>query len=105
MKKELKDFLKVADTELSKIIESVANDLIEKSPEDYNPKFEDYGWYNNGVGMACCGGEWTYNEEKAYEDALEKIADSIQDGDIEYLDMLLMKEEFCHALAEYIRSK
>lgn len=105
MKKELKNFLRVADAALKKLTESVASDLIENNPEDYNPKFEDYGWYNNGVGMACCGGEWTYNEEKAHEDAKEKIAESIENDYIEYLDTLLFNKEFCHALAEYIRSR
>lgn len=105
MKKELKDFLRVADIELGKVIESVMVDLEEEDPEKYNERFEDYGYYNNGVGMACCGGEWVYDDEKAHEDAVEKIADSIQDGDIEYLDMLLMKKAFRHALADLIRSK
>lgn len=105
MRKELKNFLKVADEELEKIIESVGFDLKEDDPEKYHEHFEDYGWYNNGVGMACCGGEWCYDEEKAQEDAIDVIADSIQDGDIEYLDMLLEKKAFRHALADLIRSR
>ena len=105
MNKEFKNFLKVADTVLEKLTESVAGDLIEKTPENYNPKFEDYGWYNNGVGMACCGGEYVYDEEKAYDDAKEKIAESIEHDYIEYLDVLFENKEFCTALADYIRSR
>lgn len=104
MKKELIKFIKVADKALDEVVESVMTDLEEDDPEKYNRHFEDYGWYNNGVGMACCGGEYCYDDDKATEDAIDKIADSIEDGDIEYLDMLLMKKDFRHALADYIRS-
>ena len=97
MKKELKNFLRVADIELGKVIESVMVDLEEEDPEEYQTGYASYGSFNNGVGWSSCGGEIEYDDDRATEDAINKIAARIEDGDIEILDMLLMKKAFRHA--------
>lgn len=59
------------------LIEEVAQDLIEENPDNYNPQWADYGYINNGVGWVCCGGEYTYDEDQAREDAKEKLLESL----------------------------
>lgn len=104
MKKELKNFLKIADKAIDKLADEIAEKLIDKNPEDYNPTFEDYGYYNNGVGMACCGGEMLFDEDAAREDAIEQIADDVESKQGDYWFDLLENDEFRRALADLIRS-
>lgn len=102
--KEIKEFLKAADIALEKVIEDVAETLIDRNPEDYNPEYCDYGCYNNGVGWASYGGQVEYDEDKAREDAIEKIADSFENGETDYY-WVLEDENLCKALANLIRMK
>lgn len=69
---------KTLKSEISSFLSDVANRLIENNPEDYETGYTDYGYYHNGVGFACCGKEMTYNEDKAYEDAKEKLVEDIE---------------------------
>ena len=57
-----------------------ADELIEKKPEEYYTGTADYGYYNNGLGMACYGTESTYDEAKAYDDAIEELSIDIANG-------------------------
>lgn len=63
--------------EIQYFISEIADYLIEQHPEEYETGYADYGYYNNGVGMACCGGETTYDEDKAYEDAKKQLLEDI----------------------------
>lgn len=69
---------KTLKTELNNFISAIADKLIENNPEDYEKGYVDYGYYHNGVGMACYGKEMEYDEDKAFEDAKEKIIEDIQ---------------------------
>lgn len=85
-------------------IQEIADKLIEDNPDEYRLGYVDYGYYNNGVGMASCGGEWEYDEDKAYEDAKEKFAESVENYDSEeYLLQLLENDTFRNTLANMIR--
>lgn len=79
-----------------------AERLIERDPEKYYEGEADYGYYNNGVGMACYGKEARYDEDSAYEDAIEAIAVDIANGS-EYFQ-LFDDNKFTEALANYIRT-
>lgn len=59
-------------------IKKMADFLIEKNPEEYQLNYADYGYIHNGVGMVSCGGEWEYNEEKAYDDAKEILLEELE---------------------------
>lgn len=54
---------------IENIIDDTAEHLINKNAEKYEIGTTDYGYYNNGVGMACCGKETVYDEEQAKKDA------------------------------------
>lgn len=84
-------------------IEEIAETLIEENPEDYYLGYESYGWYHNGVGMASCGGEKVYDEDRAWNDASEKLAIDTANGGDDY--ELLYNEKFLTAIAKYIRSR
>ena len=85
-------------------IQEIADKLIEDNPDEYRLGWASYGSYNNGVGMASYGGEWEYDEDKAYEDAKEKFAESIENYDSEeYLLQLLENDIFRNTLANMIR--
>ena len=74
MKKETKEFLKIADNLLKSYIKMTADDLLECYPDRYRLGTTDYGHYHNGVGFASCGGEETiYDTKRAYNDALESV--------------------------------
>lgn len=53
-------------------IDAETQSEIENHPEDYETYY-DCGYYNNGVGMASCGGDYEYDEEKARETVLEEL--------------------------------
>lgn len=105
MNKELKDFLRAADKALENLTQKIADKLIEDCPEDYNPQWCSYGSFNNGAGWSECGGEYEYDEDIAYQDALERIADDIEYENFEYIDDLLEYDEFRKTLANLIRSR
>lgn len=58
---------------INDLINNTADYLLKKHPERYEQGVADYGYYHNGVGMACCGKETIYNEEAAREDAKELL--------------------------------
>lgn len=62
---------------MKKLLNKIAKKLIEKNPDKYLLGEDDYGYYNNGVGMACYGKEKVYDEEQAYEDAKEYLIENI----------------------------
>ena len=62
---------------MKKLLNKIAKELIEKNPDEYLLGEDDYGYYNNGVGMACYGKEKIYNEEQAYKDAKEYLIENI----------------------------
>ena len=84
-------------------IEKIAKKLIEDNPDEYYKGYESYGSYNNGVGMASYGGEDVYDEERAREDACEKLAEDTANGGDDY--ELLYNEKLLTAIAEYIKSR
>lgn len=47
--------------------------LLQYYPEKYEAGTTDYGYYHNGVGMACYGKEIVYDTKKAFEDAKERM--------------------------------
>lgn len=53
-------------------IDSETQSEIKNHPEDYETYY-DCGYYNNGVGMVSCGGDYEYDEEKARETVLEEL--------------------------------
>ena len=97
------------NTELTKRVRDLASEiaesLIEKNPEDYYVNTVDYGYYDNGVGTACYGKEEVFDDDRAYEDALEVIATDIANGSNDYetaIKLFLEDEKITSALAKYI---
>lgn len=90
---------------LKNIVRDLASDeaqrLIENNPDKYYKGESDYGCYNNGCGMASYGSEPLYDEDLAYEDALEAIAIDTANGGEYY--HLLENEKLTSAIAEFIR--
>ena len=92
--------------DFNEVIKNLASEeaerLIERDPEKYYLRTNDYGYYNNGVGMDCYGKEDEYDEDQAYEDAIEAIAIDIANGSEYY--QLFDNNKFTEALAKYIRT-
>lgn len=78
-----------------------ANRLIENDPEKYYIGKADYGHYHNGVGWASYGSESVYDEDRAYEDAIEAIAIDVANGGEYY--HLLEDNLITSELAQFIR--
>lgn len=79
-----------------------SNNLIERDPEKYYQGKASFGSYHNGVGWASYGCEDTYDEDLAYEDALEAIAIDVANGGEQY--NLLENNKLTSAIANLIRS-
>lgn len=97
------------DEQLIETLEDIVRDLaseevdrlIERDPEKYYIGEASYGCYNNGVGMASYGSEPEYDEDLAYEDAIEAIAIDTANGGEYY--HLLENEKLTSAIAQFIR--
>ena len=99
MKTEIKKLLTIADKILEGYINDTAEDLIGKNPDEYYLETTDYGFYNNGVGFASCGGrEDVYDEEKAREDAIDQIKEEISNPSEDFYYRFAENEEFITAL-------
>lgn len=84
-------------------IQEIADDLIENNPEAYCLG-KDTDYVNVGIGNVCVRSETIYDEDKAYEDAKEKFAESVENYDSEeYLLQLLENDTFRNTLANMIR--
>lgn len=105
MKKEFKEFLRVATKSIDKLLEEVAQDLIESDEDEYCIGEDDYGCYNNGVGWASFGKEKVFDEQRAFEHAVDKVANNLRDMDSYYLQCLLEDDDFRKALVDLIRSR
>lgn len=89
--------------EISKLLEK----LIEDDPEKYCTGTTDYGYYNNGIGMACYGKEKTYDDDKAYNDARDAIAEDIANESVQYeyaIKLFIENKELTTALAKWIKT-
>ena len=84
-------------------IESIAEQLIDENPDDYYLGEESLGWYHNGVGMASYGSHKAYDEDKAFEDAKEKLAEDTANGGEDY--ELLFDDKIMTVLAKFISSR
>lgn len=98
--------------ELRKAIRKEATDLaktlIEKDPEKYYTGECDFGYYDNGCGMACYGKEKRYDEDRAYTDALIVIADDIanESSDYEYaIKLFVNNKDLTKELAKWIKDQ
>ena len=95
--------------ELRKAIYETASErshkLIEQDPEKYYTGECDFGYYDNGCGMACYGKEKRYDEDTAYSDAINEIADDIanESNDFEYaIKFFVENKELTKKLAKWI---
>lgn len=99
MKTEIKKLLTVADKILEGYINDTAEDLIGKNPDEYYLETTDYGFYNNGVGFASCGGrEDVYDEERARDDAIDQIMEETSDSAENLYSRFAENDEFVEAL-------
>lgn len=97
------DLLDKLNSVIDNMISDIKDKLIEENPDEYYIGEESYGYYNNGVGMASCGSEKVYDEDRAWSDAAEKLAIDTANGGDDY--ELLFKEELLTEIAKYIRSR
>ena len=91
--------------ELRKMISKQADRLMEEDPEKYYEGTRDYGYYDNGVGMACYGKEKVYDEDQAYEDAKKLIAEDVANGSADYetaYTLFIDNNKITSALAKFI---
>lgn len=106
-KKLLDDFYNALKETLYKKASEISESLIESNPDDYNPQEVDCGYYNNGVGYAFYGKEIEYNEERAFKDAVEEIADDFENLSQKYescYQFFAEEEKLSKALADLIRT-
>lgn len=67
----------------------LAQKKIEREPEEYRTQFCDYGYYNNGCGWVSSGGEWEYDEEQAYNDAVDEMLENVYSENFDELGNFL----------------
>ena len=79
------------------LIDQMVVEELENNEEEYFLGTDDYGCYHNGVGFVVNGAHAVYDEEKARENVIEGIAESIREGKPE-------SEPFCKLLADWIES-
>ena len=84
------------------IIHEESNRLIEQDPEEYYIGKENFGSMNNGCGFVKLDGGNVYDEDRAWDDAVEAIAIDIANGSEYY--QLFDNNKFTEALAKYIRT-
>lgn len=85
----------------------LADNLIENNPNEYNPREVDYGYYHNGTGFSCYGKDTEYDENKAFEHAIDKIATDIANSgdDYEfYYKFFVENNKLTEALAKLIKT-
>lgn len=84
------------------IVYNQSQRLIEDDPQEYFLRKEDAGYINNGAGWVLCEApENVYDEERAFENAKEKIIENIDDFDF---DIFIENEKFIDELKRLIRS-
>ena len=104
MNKELREFLKVSSEILEQCIENKIDDVIEKDPDNFYLETVDYGYYNNGVGFASCGGrEDIYDREKARDYAIDEILEETNNVMDNFYYHFADNEKFVTALNNLIR--
>lgn len=93
--------LEIFNERVRKLASEESQRLIENDPDKYYQYTADYGYYDNGVVKACYGREKVYDEDRAYEDAIEAIAIDVANGGEYY--HLLEDNAITTELANYIR--
>lgn len=105
MKKEIRKFLTITDQIIKDYIKECSIDLIEKDPDEYYLETTDYGYYNNGVGFASCGGqEDIYDEDRAYDDAINNLKEELDNPAEDFYYRLTQNKEFVEALNNIIET-
>lgn len=100
---------------MKEYIYEMAQKLIDNNPEEYQGKYCDYGYINNGVGFVSCGGEYEYNEEQAFEDAKQVLLDELdfyagknnimpEDNLMDAMEVLLQDEDVYNLIKTKIES-
>ena len=102
LKEKEQDVIDVLKDLVRTLASEEAERLIERDPEKYYQGKASFGSYHNGVGWASYGCEDRYDEDLAYEDAIEAIAIDVANGGEEY--HLLEDNKLTSAIANLIRS-
>ena len=97
------ELLEVLGEVIDRELLRMSDKIIEEDPDEYYIGYADYGTYDNGCGKASYGGEKVYDEDKAYEEAIERLAVDTANGGEDY--ELLCNEKILTAIAEFIRSR
>lgn len=77
--------------------------LIEANPEEYYLGEVDFGYYNNGLGMASYGSEKEYDEEKALTDASEQVIEGLLCQEKDFWEVILNDNNFNSNLEQFLK--
>lgn len=101
-KEEMVQALKDA---FNKLAEERKERFLEEFPEEYETgRKEDCGYFNNGVGFAPCGAsENELDEERALEDAKQKIIEELVNADFDTIIELFEDNKFTIALGAFLK--
>ena len=100
------DFIEILKDEIRKMITKQADRLIEDDPEKYYMGRANLGSHQNGIGFVSDKGERVYDEDQAYDDAQELIAEDVANGsgDLETAyNLFIDNNKLTSALAELIK--
>lgn len=85
------------------LVSNYKDKLIEDHPEEYCLGEVDFGYYNNGLGMASFGSETEYDEEKALEDASEQVIEGLICGEVDLWEVILNDVDFIEELEKFLK--
>lgn len=105
MNEELIEFYEELKDALEKQAQDLADKLIEKNPEYYLIGYTDRGLEDFGYGLVKLDEQPEFDEDKAIEDAYERLAQDINNGgdDLElYYKLFVENNRLTSALAKLI---
>jgi len=103
----MEEFIEQLQSAFKELANKRAQELMEADPEKYITGTTDCGYYNNGVGFAPCSDkEYEYDEDRAYEDAVEELSIDIANGSNDFetaIKLFVDNNKLTSALAQYLR--
>lgn len=105
MSDKKEEMLQALKDAFKKMAEKRKDYILENNSEEYETgRKEDCGYFNNGVGFAPCGAsENELDEERALEDAKQKIIEELVNADFDTIIELFENNKFTIALGAFLK--